>query len=155
MIVTVLGFLLLIVVLLALGGGLLFLLAYGVGWVVNLVANFEPFQVTIISLASICAFGVLAVNIWNALTSTTRDMDDYDEFDYDDEYDDEYEDDEEMTRKMTNRHSSIPAFPAGGSRRNRWIFPKPSRMTAALAAVGASSRIVMARKRQNDHTEVA
>jgi hypothetical protein len=95
MIVTVLGFLLLIVVLLALGGGLLFLLAYSVGWVVNLVAHFEPFQVTIISLASICAFGILAVNIWNTITSTTRDTDDYDEFDYDDEYDDEYEDDEE------------------------------------------------------------
>jgi len=89
MIVTILGFLLLIVVLLALGGGLLFLLAYGVGWVVNLVAHFEPFQITIISLVSICAFGFLAANIWTAVTSSTRNMED------DDEYDDEYEDDEE------------------------------------------------------------
>jgi hypothetical protein len=95
MIVTVLGFLLLIVGLLALGGGLLFLLAYGVGWVVNLFAHFEPFQVTIVSLAAICVFGFLAVNIWNAITSSARNAEDYDEFDYDDEYDDEYEDDEE------------------------------------------------------------
>jgi hypothetical protein len=42
-----------------------------------------------------CAFGILAVNIRNAIPSTARAVEDYDEFDYDDEYDDEYEDDEE------------------------------------------------------------
>ena len=62
---------------------------------VNLVAHFEPFQATIISLAAMCAFGILAVNIWNTIPSTARDVEDYDEFDYDDEYDDEYEEDEE------------------------------------------------------------
>jgi len=95
MIATVLGFFLLVVLLLALGGGLLFLLAYGVGWAVNLVAHFDPFQVTIISLASICIFGFLAVNIWNAITASARNAEDYDDFDYDDEYDDDDEDEED------------------------------------------------------------
>ena len=95
MTVTVLGFLLLIIVLLALGGGLLFLLAYGVGWLVNLVVHFESFQATIVSLAAICAFGILAVNIWNAITSTTRNAEDYNEFDYDDEYEEDDEDEDE------------------------------------------------------------
>ena len=42
-----------------------------------------------------CAYGILAVNIRNAILSTVRAMEDYDEFDYDDKYDDEYEEDEE------------------------------------------------------------
>ena len=95
MIVTVLGFFLLIVLLLALGGGLLFLVAYGVGWVINLVAHFEPFQATIVSLAAMVAFGILAVNIWTVITASDRRLDEYDEFDDDDEYDDEYYDDDE------------------------------------------------------------
>ncbi len=95
MILTVLGFVLLIVLLLAFGGGLLILLAYGVGWVINLLTHFEPFQATIVSLAAMFAFGILAVNIWNAITASAQRLDEYDEFD-DNEYDDEeYENDDE------------------------------------------------------------
>jgi len=109
MIVTVLGFFLLIVLLMALGGGLLFLVAYGVGWVINLVAHFEPFQTTIVSLAAMFAFGILAVNIWNAITASERILDEYDEFD-DTEYDDEYDDDDEEEDESPLTYPGIPRW---------------------------------------------
>jgi hypothetical protein len=91
---TMLVFILVIIVLLALGSGLLFLLAYGVGWVVNLMTHFEPFQATALALASILVFGILAERIWQALTSPTplSSLDDDDEYD---EEDDEYEEEED------------------------------------------------------------
>ncbi len=85
--------LLIIVVSLTIGGGLLALLAFGVGWVINLVMHLEPFQATIIGLASILAFGILAERLWSAFMSTARNLDDIEE--YDEDYEDEDEDDEE------------------------------------------------------------
>jgi len=81
---------------LALGGGLLALLAYGVGWLLNRVIQVEPFQATVLALGSMLAFGILAERIWRVIVSPPPFSpgsydDEYD--DYNDEYDDE-EDDE-------------------------------------------------------------
>ena len=54
---------------LAIGGGLLVLLAYAVGWLLNFVMHFDPFQITLISLAGVLVFGVLATRIWEAITN--------------------------------------------------------------------------------------
>ena len=95
---TIVLFVLLVIAALTVGGGLLVLLSFGVGWLLNLVMHFDPFQATAISLAGICIFGFLAERLWQSVMAT-RDMDDdeyddeYDEFDFDDE--DEDEDDEE------------------------------------------------------------
>lgn len=63
------GFALLLIgaVLIAIVGGLLVLLAYGVGLLVNLVMDFEPFHATLLSLAGMIAAGVLVVRIVSAL----------------------------------------------------------------------------------------
>ena len=89
---TILLFILGIFVALAIGGGLLVLLAYGVGWVLNLVMHLEPFQVTIIALGGLLAFGILAVRFWEAIFAAPflrpddeEDDDDDFEFDEDDE----------------------------------------------------------------------
>jgi hypothetical protein len=81
---------------LATGGGLLALLAYGIGWILNRVLHFDPFQATAIGLASMLVFGILAERIWQVIISTpplNPDLDeDEDEFDFDDDYFDEEED---------------------------------------------------------------
>lgn len=95
-VLVVLLFVLGIFLLLATGGGLLALLAYGVGWILNRVMHFDPFQATAISLASMLVFGILAERIWQVIISTPPldpDLDeDEDEFDFDDDYFDEEED---------------------------------------------------------------
>ncbi len=85
--------LLIIVVLVTLGGGLLALLAFGVGWVLNLVMHLEPFQATLIGLAGIFAFGILVERVWEAAVSTARNMEEFEEYDEDEEDDD---DDDEL-----------------------------------------------------------
>ncbi len=82
---------------LALGGGLLALLAYGVGWLLNRLMQVEPFQATALALGAMLAFGILAEHIWRVIVSPppfSSDSDDYDDDEYDDEYDDEDEEDE-------------------------------------------------------------
>ena len=85
---------------LAIGGGLLVLLACGVGWILNRIVPFDPFQAAAISLAGMLVFGILAERIWQAIigaSSPTPDLDEEeDEFDFDDDYfdDDDDEDDE-------------------------------------------------------------
>ena len=81
---------------LAIGGGLLVLLAYAVGWLLNFVMHFDPFQITLISLAGVLVFGVLATRIWEAITNfpplSNRYKDDEDEDEDDDfEYDEKDE----------------------------------------------------------------
>jgi len=81
---------------LAIGGGLLVLLAYAVGWLLNFVMHFDPFQITLISLAGVLIFGVLATRIWEAITNfpplSNRYKDDEDEDEDDDfEYDEKDE----------------------------------------------------------------
>jgi hypothetical protein len=74
---------------LGVGGGLLVLLAYGVGWILNRIVHFEPFQVTIITLAGMLVFGILAERFWQAIISSpslSPDSDeDEDEFDFEDD----------------------------------------------------------------------
>jgi hypothetical protein len=91
-------FILGIFLVLAIGGGLLALLAYGVGWILNRIVHFEPFQVTVISLAGMLVFGILAERIWQAIISApplSPDLDEEeDEFDFEDEYFAEDEEDD-------------------------------------------------------------
>lgn len=81
---------------LALGGGLLALLAYGVGWLLNRVMQVEPFQATALALGAMLAFGILAERMWRVIVNPPPFSSESEEFDdeYDDEYDDEDEDDE-------------------------------------------------------------
>jgi SEC-C motif len=92
-------FILGILLVLAIGGGLLALLAYGIGWVISRVTHLEPFQATVISLASILAFGILAERIWQAIISgpplSSISDEEEDEFDFGDEYFDEDEEEDE------------------------------------------------------------
>jgi hypothetical protein len=78
---------------LALGSGLLVLLAYAVGWLLNFVMHFDPFQITLLSLAGVLVFGVLATRIWEAITNfpplSNRYEDDEDEDEDEDDEDDE------------------------------------------------------------------
>jgi hypothetical protein len=69
---------------------LLVLLAYGVGWVLNLIMRPEPFQATVMALGGMLAFGILAERIWEGITSAASEMPNSDK-DNDDEYDDEEE----------------------------------------------------------------
>ena len=78
----------------AIGGGLLVLMAYGVGWVVNQVMHLEPFQATVLTLAGIVAFGILAARIWEAIIAAPFSRPDSDE-DGDEEFEFDEEDEEE------------------------------------------------------------
>ena len=48
------------------GGGILVLVAYGLGWLLNL----DPFQATLLSLAGMLAFGFLASRIFQTIMDT-------------------------------------------------------------------------------------
>ncbi len=80
------GILLVVLLLLGIGGALVFLLAYGLGWTINQIAHFEPFQATVLGILSIAVAGFLANRIWDMVRPAPVSMDD-------DEYDDEYDDD--------------------------------------------------------------
>ncbi|MDX9953248.1 MAG: SEC-C domain-containing protein [Anaerolineae bacterium] len=85
------GFVLLLIgaVLIAIVGGLLVLLAYGVGLLVNLVMDFEPFHATLLSLVGMIAAGVLVVRIVSALLPGPFPvLDSEDDLDEDDDNDD-------------------------------------------------------------------
>jgi hypothetical protein len=87
-------FILGIFLVLAIGGGLLVLLSYGLGWILNRILPFDPFQVTIISLAGMLVFGILAERIWKVMMSapspSLNDLDEEEDgFDSEDEYFDE------------------------------------------------------------------
>ena len=88
---TILLFIVGVFIVLALGGGVLVLVAYGTGWLVNRIMGLDPFQATLLTLLGICIFGILAERIWEAVTSTSP----FDPDDFDDEYDDEDEDEED------------------------------------------------------------
>jgi hypothetical protein len=73
---------------LAIGGGLLTLLAYGVGRLLNFVMHFDPFQATLISLAGMLIFGILTERIWTAMTSFPPFSSEYDDDDEEENEDD-------------------------------------------------------------------
>ena len=94
-ILVVILFILGILAALAVGGGLLVLMAYGVGWVVNQVMHLEPFQATVLALAGIVAFGILAARIWEAIISAPSMLRGEDEDEELEEYDESDEEDGE------------------------------------------------------------
>jgi hypothetical protein len=103
------------VLVLAIGGGALALLAYGVGWVINLVMDLESFQATALSLAGIYVFIILAERVINVLTPLAPgDFDDDDEFEdeFDGEYDEEFEDDDsaENMEALNKLYAGIPRW---------------------------------------------
>jgi hypothetical protein len=91
------GILLVVLLLLGLGGALVFLMAYGLGLGINLIADFEPFQATVLGMLSIAVAGFLANRIWDMVRPAPVSMDDEDDYDDDlfEEFDDEEDEDEE------------------------------------------------------------
>jgi hypothetical protein len=89
------GIILLLVLLIlvgtTLGGGILVLVAFGLGWLLNHVLHLDPFQATVLSLASMFAFASLATRIFQTITDTMPRPSSA----IDDEDDDEEEDDDE------------------------------------------------------------
>lgn len=85
--------LLVVLILLTIGGALVLLAAYGLGLAVNLIADFESFQATILGLLAITVAGFLANRIWDMIRPPRSYFsgDDFDD-DFDDEYD-EYDED--------------------------------------------------------------
>jgi len=66
-ILVILLFILRVLAALAIGSRVLVLLAYAVGWLLNFVMHFDPFQITLISLVGMIVFGVLATRMWEAI----------------------------------------------------------------------------------------
>ncbi len=102
-IASLLGILLAGLLLLGLAGGLVFLLAYGLGLGINLIADFEPFQATLLGLASLVAAGYLANRIWDMVRpplfppigdDLDEDYEDEDDFFNGEPFDEDEEDDE-------------------------------------------------------------
>lgn len=96
------------IALMAAGGGLLVLLAYGVGLLANLIMHLKPFQVTVLSLIGIIVVGFWAVRIISGFLSFPSSLMELDDDDYDDD-DDEYVD----------RENNYPCVP-------RWRQPLKS-----------------------------
>lgn len=92
-IASLLGILLVVLLLLGLAGALVLLLGYGLGWGINLIADFEPFQATLLGLASLVAAVFLVHRIWDMTRPPLFPSFD-DDFEDEDE-DDFFEDDEE------------------------------------------------------------
>ncbi len=95
------GILLLVLVLLGISGGLVFLLAYGLALGINLFADFDPFQATVLGILSIAVAGFLANRIWDMVRPAPHfpsgyDFDDEeDDYDFMDEFEDDFDDDED------------------------------------------------------------
>ena len=109
-IVTFLGIVLIAVLVLAIGGGLLVLMAYGVGWAINLVMRLESFQATALSLAGILVFIILVDRVISNLTPINPyNFEDDEEYDEDDNEIDDYEivEDEEALNKL---YAGIPRW---------------------------------------------
>ena len=106
-----LGLILVATLVLAIGGGLIVFLAYGVGWVVNLLLDLEPFQATVLGLAGIFIFLILVDRVVHALTPLPPPSDD---FEFDDDFEDEEEDDEydifEDEEEMDKIYAGIPRW---------------------------------------------
>jgi len=108
----VLGLLLLLV----LGGGVLMLLAYGLGMTLNQLMHFDPFQATALSLAALGLAGLAIARIISAFVATPwLSTDAADEEDEEDEgEEDEWDEDEEPARvkdeAVPNPHPGIPRW---------------------------------------------
>ena len=89
-ILMILFYFLAVLAVLAIGSGLLVLLAYGVGLLLSSVTHFDPFQATVIGLAGMFVFVFLLERWWTWITSHPPFPGEYyEDEDDDDEYDDE------------------------------------------------------------------
>jgi len=82
---------LIVLLVLAIGGGLFTLLSYGVGIVITRITHLDPLPATAISMAGMFLFGILVERIFNSVTSLPRSLSENDEEEFDD-YEDEDED---------------------------------------------------------------
>jgi hypothetical protein len=86
-----LGIVIAAILVLTLGSGLLVAIAYGIGWLVNLVTGFGTLPATALGLAGMFVFVFLVERVVRIIMSTPS----YKSYaDFDDEFDDEYDDDE-------------------------------------------------------------
>jgi hypothetical protein len=89
------GILLVVLLLLGIGGALVFLMAYGLGLAINRIAGFEPFQATVLGILSIAVAGFLANRIWDMVRPMPDSMENDEYEDEDDEFLDEFDEFEE------------------------------------------------------------
>ncbi len=113
-------FVILILIGITVGGGILVMAAYGLGWLLNQVMHLDPFQATLLSLTSMLAFGLLANNIARTIVGTTNrsstaDYDDEDE-EEEEEEDDEEDDEEFEVEEVDEKPVIYPSIP-------RWRQP--------------------------------
>lgn len=108
---------LMIIVLLAIGGSLVTMIAYGIGWLIHLVTKFDLFQSTLLGLAGMFVFGLLAERIFAAILTVNRkalsdDFDDDFEDDFEDDFDDDFEDDfeDDLEEEEPNPYPGIPRW---------------------------------------------
>lgn len=93
------------IAIIAVSSGLLVLLAYGVGKVVNLVLDFDPFQATLLSLAAIVVAGWVAMRIlMNQLSPSVTALESEDDDDIEDE------DDDDSADSRVERYQAIPRW---------------------------------------------
>ncbi len=97
---------------LAIGGGLLAFLAYGVGLVITRVTGLEPLPATALSLAAMFLFGILLERAFNTVMSIPKDLGGNDEFD-EDEFEDEEDDDFDFEEDSDLSEKDMDAVFAG------------------------------------------
>jgi hypothetical protein len=79
---------------LAVGGGLFTLLAYGVGMVITRLASLDSLPATVISMAGMFLFGILVERTFNSFISIPKNLagnNEFDEYEYEDEEDDYFD----------------------------------------------------------------
>ena len=107
------GMILLLVILIlvgvTVGGGILVLIAYGLGWLLNHIMHLDPFQATLLSLAGMLAFGFLASSIFQTIINTMPKPSTADDDEYEDE-EDEIEFDVEDVDEEPVIYPSIPRW---------------------------------------------
>ncbi len=111
--------LMIVLLALAIGGGLLTLLSYGVGIVITRFTGIDPLPATVISMAGIFLFGILVERVFNSFMSVPKNLvgndefDDFDDFDDEDEDEDylDFDDDSELSDKeMDDVFAGIPRW---------------------------------------------
>ena len=114
-ILTSVGFILLITTGIAIIGGLVVLLAYGIGWVLMLFLPFNTFEATLLSLLGMTSFVLMGTNIVRRLSEFVMGSYDDDEdedldwlWDEDDDLDEDYDLDDDV--QQANPRPGIPRW---------------------------------------------
>jgi hypothetical protein len=89
---------------LAIGGGLFALLAYGIGMVITRLTSLDPLPATVIGMAGMFLFGILVERTFVSFLSIPKTLagsDEYDEDDFEDEENDYFdlEEDSDLSEK--------------------------------------------------------